>query len=982
MEIGENEAEESSEESATNDPIAAANEAVEIIEPNETPSDEQASVEQVAIIPEQDLLVALEEPTIARRLDAVRALLAQYFVGISTSTNEEWSRVIVGQAPDDQDLIAFLGQVQPPVIENPASTAELAQESVEFRLNEMNLSRHFNNTAELFLRFKFHLLNDRKLAELTSQKYFLHSSRLLAYVFEKLNNSLEQINNPEAVAASLSCNWVKRYIEDAIKCRISSSELSAITDSVKAMINFILNSNWARSKITLKHVVELRVQKEAIDYFTRPVKEASGALERRRKRFRMARRQVFTKTFAEIRAMFRYRATKRQLSRLITALDKSNLRANEIMEDQYNFLVQYCHAIVSIYYGKRPHVVSRMTMQEFLDRVIIDGDGNEDQPACIVKVANVKTKATHGPEEVLLTKEQESWFLLYLKIRKILWRNVSNNETLFVDFQNGQQLLNPSRTVTDFQAAIGHGPRLLQGDIRRIIETASAEHFKDEERKRNAIAMMLAHTTLTAIRSYVQEAIAENISILDCAKIMTELEKLTGGGQLLIDDTLNQNEPQGLVVEEFPNTQAVRQFLIKIGLIRMTVDAKLPTKNDILAEDYIFNKDDNPAEKQRKADQLYRELHSDQRKCRIENVVENVVAQYLNIGDANEVKEFPADQELMKEVMRNLISEETSSRGWKLGNIEDRLLPKAIRAVKQYFGVIRSDRTDQTAPVEQEQEVVEEEQEQEEESQASVQHIRTFERPRHQDATERLLEQLFGSQEYEDERENGEEEEVEVYQQPTLDTHDGGVDEPELNDQGEDGNESESDNEEPNLDNQPGPSNATENVRQPPQRGRITNAMKAAAYKRTFTEEEITERCENQDWPHLKVEDFPVRERGVVARCDISANQVICDYHGHLVKTDDLKKELDELEHRMNHPLLSPQERKVAEEKYDQKDLYRFDLERNPPPGQGLSVDASDEDNSYGRLINHTPHNDCSNVRMVIVEVKQPDGSVKKRVIL
>ena len=116
---------------------------------------------------------------------------------------------------------------------------------------------------------------------------------------------------------------------------------------------------------------------------------------------------------------------------------------------------------------------------------------------------------------------------------------------------------------------------------------------------------------------------------------------------------------------------------------------------------------------------------------------------------------------------------------------------------------------------------------------------------------------------------------------------------------------------------------------------KILKQRKSPVYRRQFkniSDHDTIIKCNTQEWPGLIVVDgLPLRGRGVKALCAFEKGELICDYHGSLL-TD---KEGKNLYSGM----------KQGEMGY----LFSFKID-----GKTFWIDGTQNDSSYGRLINHS----------------------------
>lgn len=141
-----------------------------------------------------------------------------------------------------------------------------------------------------------------------------------------------------------------------------------------------------------------------------------------------------------------------------------------------------------------------------------------------------------------------------------------------------------------------------------------------------------------------------------------------------------------------------------------------------------------------------------------------------------------------------------------------------------------------------------------------------------------------------------------------------------------------------------------------------------------FSDHELMQFCETQQWPFLEQRDFGDRGRGVVVTRDFTKGQIVCDYHGNLMDEDEMERHLDILSQQKKNSQLPEQQRRDASQEQHEIGIYRFDFKFK---AIWRTIDATAEDNSFGRLFNHTPHRRCSNVEPHIKVLMGADGEEK-----
>ncbi|XP_040267272.1 uncharacterized protein LOC121000006 [Bufo bufo] len=170
--------------------------------------------------------------------------------------------------------------------------------------------------------------------------------------------------------------------------------------------------------------------------------------------------------------------------------------------ETYLEILYYLEALLILKHLQRPGVVQNMTVSEWKERISHTYNGED---LAIVGVKLHKT-ASQQVATFVLNKEEEMWFKVYFeKARPKLLQKDSPKDTFFIS-TSGKEIYNVSNDIMRYHKKFKL-PNISSQLVRRVCETWTIPHYSDSEK--NMFSKYLAHTNLTAERSYREKTLTD-----------------------------------------------------------------------------------------------------------------------------------------------------------------------------------------------------------------------------------------------------------------------------------------------------------------------------------------------------------------------------------------------------------------------------------------------------------------------------------------
>lgn len=418
------------------------------------------------------------------------------------------------------DIEAFEGlrealeKAKTPEIHDPQAKTHYSSDNVEGKIRHAGLYKRFKDNCRMLIRFRIfrlHFAKNKDSRDIDSSVQKV--SRMLAFIFDQSGIELSRVNSFKQVASCMTFNKILSYIKAVIKAGgkdeekkdiVSGETTSGLEKAAKSFIKFLLfyyKHLTPELREELNHTKEqLKAQDAVTRHSIKKAKEAALAKQEKSE-------TVVQATFAQVRAIFRHSHLLKRLQQLRIALNSLGEKEKPRMAD-YMFLMRFCFAVIGLYYAQRPSIAANMTVSEWLARKT-----NAENPDWdMVKIANHKTKATRPYQHIAIRKSDARFFdLYYMRCRQHIKPFPSDkaarksDEPLFITFSTSNSIIaHSSDFIRQFQQEIGEKRIFTVNEVRHIVETESGALFAKTEfgYKKGAVCEFLGHTEKIADTVY------------------------------------------------------------------------------------------------------------------------------------------------------------------------------------------------------------------------------------------------------------------------------------------------------------------------------------------------------------------------------------------------------------------------------------------------------------------------------------------------